>query len=64
MSRFAAKVEQGTVTQVIVGDVSWANSRLSGVWVGSDVLVGVGWSYVDGVFVQPEPELYDEDGEL
>jgi len=56
MSRFAAKVEDGVVSQVIVGDVAWANSRLPGVWVGSEVLVGVGWSWseVEG-FRPPQP---------
>jgi hypothetical protein len=61
MSTFAALIEEGLVVQVIVGDVAWANDRLAGVWVGSDVLVGIGWSYVDGEFVPPEPEPYDGD---
>jgi hypothetical protein len=59
MSVYAALVEDGLVVQVIVGDVDWANDRLDGVWVGSDVLVGIGWSYQDGEFVAPEPEPYD-----
>jgi len=37
---------------------------LGGVWVGSDVLVGIGWSYVDGVVVAPEPVAFDEDVEV
>jgi hypothetical protein len=61
VSRYAAEVVDGTVVQVIVGDAGWANARLPGVWVGSEVLVGIGWSYVDGVFVAPEPE--PDDGE-
>jgi hypothetical protein len=59
-SLFAARIEDGTVTQVIVGDVVWANSRLPGVWVGSDVLVGIGWLWVDGAFVPPEVSPDDE----
>jgi hypothetical protein len=56
MSRFAARVEQGSVTQVIVGDVGWANARLPGVWVGSEVLVGVGWTFtVEDGFRSPQP---------
>jgi hypothetical protein len=56
MSRFAVRVEQGTVTQVIVGDVGWASSRLPGSWVGSEVLVGVGWTYsVEDGFRSPQP---------
>jgi hypothetical protein len=53
---YAAKVESGTVTQVIVGDPEWAQSRLGGTWVASDVKVGVGWTVVDGAIVLPEPE--------
>jgi hypothetical protein len=58
---YAAKVESGTVTQVIVGDPEWAQSRLGGTWVASDVKVGVGWTVQDGVIVPPEPEPYDEE---
>jgi hypothetical protein len=54
------------VTQVIVGDVGWANARLPGVWVGSEVLVGVGWSWseVEG-FRSPQPFpswVWEDDG--
>jgi hypothetical protein len=53
---YAAKVEGGTVTQVIVGDATWAVSRLGGVWLASDTLVGIGWQVVDGQIVPPAPE--------
>ena len=52
---YAAKVEGGTVTQVIVGNADWAQSRLGGVWLPSDVLVGIGWQVVEGQIVPPEP---------
>jgi hypothetical protein len=52
---YAAKVEDGTVTQVIVGDAGWAASRLGGVWLASDTLVGIGWQVVEGQIVPPEP---------
>jgi hypothetical protein len=52
---YAAKVEDGTVTQVIVGDAGWAASRLGGVWLPSDTLVGIGWQVVEGQIVPPEP---------
>jgi hypothetical protein len=52
---YAAKVEDGSVVQVIVGAPEWATSRLGGVWLGSDTKVGVGWQVVDGVIVPPEP---------
>jgi hypothetical protein len=56
---YAAQVEDGTVVQVIVGDATWANSRLDGTWVDSDVLVGIGWTYTDGTFTPPPaaPEI-------
>ena len=47
MSQYAAKVENSTVTQVIVGTPEWAADRLGSVWVGSDVKVGVGYSWSD-----------------
>ena len=53
MNGYAAKVEDGLVVQVIVGDPAWAASRLGGVWLPSDVKVGVGWLVVDGVIVPP-----------
>ena len=53
---YAAQVEDGTVVQVIVGDATWANSRLDGDWYDSEVLVGIGWTYTDGTFTPPEPE--------
>jgi hypothetical protein len=61
---YAAQVVDGVVAQVIVGSAVWAAERLGGVWVGSDVLVGIGWSYVDGVVVAPEPEPSDGDVEV
>jgi hypothetical protein len=50
---YAAKVEDGTVVQVIVGTPEWAATRLGGVWLPSDVKVGVGWQVVDGTIVPP-----------
>jgi hypothetical protein len=34
MNTYAAKVEDGTVVQVIVGDPAWAADRLGGDWLG------------------------------
>jgi hypothetical protein len=64
MTKYAARIEYDVVSQVIVGDPVWAAERLGGVWVGSDVKVGVGWSLVDGVLTPPEPEPFDEDVEV
>jgi hypothetical protein len=60
VNTYAAKVEDGIVTQVIVGTPEWAESRLGGTWVASDVKVGVGWTVQDGVIVPPEPEPDDD----
>jgi hypothetical protein len=46
------------VVQVIVGEPEWASERLGGVWVGSEVKVGVGWTVVGGVITPPD--LSDE----
>jgi hypothetical protein len=60
---YAAKVVDGTVVQVIVGDPAWAADRLGGDWVASDVKVGVGWQVVDGTITPPEPDPEPEDGD-
>jgi hypothetical protein len=53
---YAAKVEDGTVVQVIVGDPVWAADRLGGDWLGTETKVGVGWQVVGGTITPPEPE--------
>lgn len=55
MSAYAARIENGVVVQAIVGTPEWAQSRLSGVWVGSDTKVGVGWEQFDGGLRPPAP---------
>jgi hypothetical protein len=60
MSRYAAKVEDGVITQVIVGTPEWAAERLGGVWVGSDTKVGQGWLLVEGQIVPPPAPEIDE----
>ena len=56
MSRYAAKVEDGTVTQVIRGDADWAASRLGGTWVGIEQKVGRGWEeWQPGKLRPPSP---------
>jgi hypothetical protein len=63
MMTYAAQVEDGTVVQVIVGTAEWAASRLGGMWVGSDVKVGIGWLVVDGKIVPPPtPEASPDQG--
>jgi hypothetical protein len=53
---YAAKIENGAVTQVIVGDASWAAGNLGGEWLASEVKLGVGWLVVDGQVVPPQVE--------
>jgi hypothetical protein len=61
---YAAKVEDGTVVQVIVGDPAWAADRLGGdVARHGPVKVGVGWQVVDGTITPPEPDPEPEDGD-
>jgi hypothetical protein len=57
---YAAQVEDGMVVQVIVGTPEWATSRLGGVWLPSDVKVGVGWQVVDGTITPPEPDEHED----
>jgi hypothetical protein len=65
MMTYAAQVDDtGTVVQVIVGTADWATSRLGGVWLDSETLVGIGWQVVDGTITPPEPdELEDTPGD-
>jgi len=56
MSKYAAKVEDGTVTQVIRGDADWATDRLGGTWVGVEDKVGRGWEeWQPGRLRSPSP---------
>ena len=54
---FVARIDNGTVTQVTVGDdADWCASTFGGVWVGTDQHVGIGWTHSeqDG-FRPPQP---------
>lgn len=55
MSKYAAKLEDGVVVQVIRGDVDWASDRLGGTWVGSESKVGVGWEEFEDGLRPPAP---------
>lgn len=51
---YAALIVDGVVTNVIVGDATWATDRLGGFWVDTDTLVGVGWTWTaETGFEQP-----------
>ena len=56
MSKYAAKIDNGLVTQVIRGDADWAADRLGGVWLPSEDKVGQGWEYdAEHGFRHPQP---------
>jgi hypothetical protein len=57
---YAAKNAYGYVSQVIVGNAEWANSRLDGDWLDTETLVGIGWLLVDGEIVPPEADEPDD----
>lgn len=56
MRTYAACVEGGVVTNVIVGTAEWANANLVGVWVESASKIGVGWLWDGDVFSPPVVE--------
>lgn len=58
---YAAQVDHGTVTDVIVGTADWANANLGGTWIGSDTKLGPGWTWDGSTFTPPpEPEPQPE----
>jgi len=53
---YAAKIIDGVVVDVIVGDAYWASTKRGGFWVDSNKKIGVGWTFSakDG-FKPPKP---------
>lgn len=62
MSCYCAKIENYTVTAVIVCQCSdWAANTYGGTWVCTgERLVGVGWPVVNGEVVRPSRPEVDE----
>jgi len=58
MISYAACVEDGVVTNVIVGTAEWANANLGSVWVDCEK-IGVGWLWDGEVFTPPVVEGED-----
>lgn len=56
---YTARVVNGVVKQVIVGDAQWASENLGGEWVDSEIKVGAGWIIIEGV-LQPIPPMPDD----
>lgn len=59
---YAAHIVDGLVAQVIVGTAAWAVEHLGGLWVQPPELVGIGWAYIDGQIIPPEPDPQGDDG--
>ena len=53
--KYAAKIVENEVVQVVVGDAEWAAANLGGFWVGSDTKVGVGWLWNGETLTAPPP---------
>lgn len=59
MTTYAAKILDGIVQQIIVGDFVWANENLDGDWVdctyNNDLMIAIGWVYdeVLDTFIAP-----------
>jgi len=50
---YAARIENNTVIEVIVGTAEWATTRLGGTWVNSETVVGIGWTWDEVNGFQP-----------
>jgi hypothetical protein len=53
---YSANIENGIVVQVIVGNSIWATENLGGMWLDTEFLVGIGWTWneIEG-FRSPQP---------
>ena len=48
MEKKSAKIENGVVTNVIVGDIDWAKSHLGGEWIDvTGTKCSKGWTYTE-----------------
>jgi hypothetical protein len=58
MNTYAGKIEDGYVTQAIVGTAEWAIDNLGGEWVDSLDKIGIGWTWdADNGFRPESPYL-------
>lgn len=53
---YSANIENSIVVQVIVGNSTWAIENLGGIWLDTELLVGIGWTWneIEG-FRPPQP---------
>ena len=60
MKTYAAQINTGVVSQVIVGDYVWANENLAGEWVDctndGQLIAGIGYTYDGTNFTAPVEE--------
>ena len=60
MKTYAAQINTGVVSQVIVGDYVWANENLAGEWVDctndGELIAGIGYTYDGTNFTAPVEE--------
>lgn len=61
---YAAKIIDNIVARVIVGEVTWAESNLGGIWVACGDNVGVGWIWNGSSFIPPIVELDNIDNQF
>lgn len=59
METYAARILDGIVQEVIVGDANWAMDRLGGLWIDTDTLVGIGWTWneIEGFQRPQDPDI-------
>lgn len=57
---YSAKIDNGIVTQVIVGNASWATETLGGFWVDTPTKVGGGWTWNETDGFQPPVIIVEE----
>ena len=53
METYAAQIQNGVVHQVTVGNAEWCIDRLGGLWIDTDTLVGIGWTWDETNGFQP-----------
>jgi hypothetical protein len=57
MSQYAAQINAGIVSNIIVGNYVWANENLDGEWVdctvNDDLVIGIGYTWNGVDFVAP-----------
>lgn len=61
MNEYAARIDDGVVTQIIVGTAEWATDNLGGTWVQATTEIGVGWTWDGFEFSAPAVTIIQTD---